>query len=138
MSYATPADLLKRIGEKEMVSVTDRVFNGEIIEEVAQTALDDATAEINGYLIKYTKPFVTAPPILILYCCDVALYRLCVADVLETNSIAQRYLQAISFLEKVASGKISLTVDDTGTEAETDSVIMFSDKLKVFGRDNPY
>ncbi len=138
MSYATPADLLKRIGEKETVSLTDRELNGEVVEEVAQTALDDATAEINGYLIKYTKPFTVVPQILVLYCCDIAIYRLCVSDVIETSVVAQRYLQAISFLEKVAAGKISLTVDENGKEAETASVVMFSDKQKVFGRDNPY
>ena len=138
MSYATVQDMIDRYSEVEMVSLTDREYNAEIIPAVAQTALDDATGEINGYLIKYTKPFDVIPRTLLTYCCDIARYRLTGGEVLETNIIGQRYLQAISYLEKVAAGKISLTVDENGKEAETASVVMFSDKQKVFGRDNPY
>lgn len=138
MSYATCDDFIKRLTPNESVSLTDFDFKGEVNRDVLQVALNDATAEIDGYLTKYKKPFKTTPPILVIYCCDIARYRMVGDDRLKTEAVEKRYAQAIDFLTRVAKGQIQLVEDEDGTVAETDSVIIFSDKQKVFGRDNPY
>ncbi|WP_434777689.1 gp436 family protein [Neisseria sp. Ec49-e6-T10] len=136
--YATVKDMLDRFGLKEVISLTDREYEAEVNEAVALNALEDATAEIDSYLVKFTKPFDSVPRVIEMYCCDIARYRLTGTDVLEDSVIAQRYAKAIDFLEKVASGKLSLGGLPDGQEAKTEDVVMFSEKQKVFGRDNPY
>ena len=137
MNYATVQDMQDRFGLKEMISLTDREYAAVVVSAVAEVALTDATNEINGYLSKYPKPFTELPPSLKKYCCDIARYNLTGTDILLTDEIAKRYDQAIQYLEKVANGKISLTTDE-GTEAVTNTVVMFSPQQKVFGRDKPY
>lgn len=138
MSYATCDDFIRRFTPNETIALTDFNRTGKVNREVLQVALDDATAEINGYLVKYSKPFDKVPPILIIYCCDIARYRMTGDDRIEGNPIEKRYAQAIDYLTRVAKGQITLIADEEGTPAETDSVVIFSDPQKVFGRDNPY
>ena len=69
MSYATPADMLARYGEATMVGLSDLTRRGVMEEATVQLALDDATAEIDGYLNRYRRPFATSPATVLLPDC---------------------------------------------------------------------
>ncbi len=109
MSYASQQAMIDRFSETELVQLTDRAGANTIDVAVLQRALDDADAEINGYLAsRYTLPLATVPQILVGYASDIARYRL--YDDRASEQVTQRYSQAISFLKLLATGKISLGV----------------------------
>lgn len=109
MPYAAQADMVSRFGESEVIQLTDRANIGEIDAAVLASALASAEQEINAYCdARYTVPFLTVPIIVRDFSCDIARYRLCGAEVVETDEIRNRYKDAIKFFENVAKGVISL------------------------------
>ncbi|WP_028574353.1 gp436 family protein [Desulfonatronovibrio hydrogenovorans] len=109
MPYCTVQDLIKRFGESEMIELTDREHSGEVDHDVAQRALDDAAAEVDGYLgSRYSLPLSEPPAVLSRVTADIARFRL--HDTLATEEVRKRYEDARQFLEHVARGKISLGV----------------------------
>ena len=53
MAYALAADMVARFGELEVIQITDRNQDGQIDEDVARVALEDATRCLS-------RPFQTA------------------------------------------------------------------------------
>ncbi|QMT39994.1 gp436 family protein [Neisseria shayeganii] len=139
MSYATVQDMVTRFGEGVMVQLTDLVRSGRIDHAAAQTALDDATAEIDGYLNRYTRPFAEVPRILTVYCCDIARYRLATGMRQLTNDVQSRYEAATGYLKMVAKGQAGLSGLPADAAPATDNTVLFvSPSDKVFGRDSVY
>ena len=140
MAYATGEDMVARFGELEVLQLTDRNNEGLIDRAVAQTALVDATAEIDAYLGRFRRPFEDVPPILVRLCCDIARYRLTAAQgVLITEEIRNRYkIDVLELLKALAKGDIQLGIDDAGAEiqADSDGVMFVNGKNRIFGRDN--
>lgn len=109
MSYATVANLETRFGAAEVLQLSDRDGNGTADAGVIQQALDDADALINGHLAaRYQLPLASVPPVLVQYACDIARFLLFKDAAPEV--VARRYQDALRFLERVASGTISLGV----------------------------
>ncbi len=132
MPYALKADMLEEFDESELLQLTDRAIPpaGAIDDAILDRALSSASAEIDGYLVRYSGQVLDLP-ILTRYCCDIARYRLYRSGAPE--EVRNRYKDATRFLEMVASGKISL-----GAAAETassDSTIQFEGGQKVFARE---
>lgn len=50
MPYITPAGLIARYGERELIQLTDRDNSGAIVAAVLELAITDACAEIDSYL----------------------------------------------------------------------------------------
>ena len=139
MSYATPADMLARYGEATMIGLSDLERRGVIDDATVQMALDDATAEIDGYLNRYRRPFATVPRILTVYCCDIARYRLATGMRQLTDDIQSRYDAAIAYLKLVARGQAGISGLPLLGEVDTvGAVVMQTPPNKVFGRDQPY
>lgn len=114
MSYAAIDDLVSRFGESEIIQLTDREVSGALDDAVAQQALDDASAEIDGYLqSRYTLPLATVPAALARVCADIARYRL--YDDHASEQIRDRYRDAIRWLEGVSRGNVSLGLADDGS-----------------------
>lgn len=105
--YASVADMVARFGETEIVELTDLEHVGEIDAAVAERALEDATAEIDGYLVsRYRLPVTGAAPLLSLLCTDIARFRL--QKGVSTEQARQRYEDAVRKLERIADGRINL------------------------------
>lgn len=84
MSYASTADMQARFLPDDLIAITDPT-NQAINMSVLQSALDDASAEIDSYLgVRYVLPLVSAtlgtplaaPQVLLRACCDMAVYSL--------------------------------------------------------------
>jgi phage gp36-like protein len=116
MPYATPAQMVARFTEREVVAITDRAGAGEVDLVQLGAALVDASAEIDMHLgRRYALPLaragvvmVTAPTVLVGLCCDIARYRLTGTEVQETEAIRNRYKDATKMLAQLADGSIVL------------------------------
>jgi phage gp36-like protein len=107
MPYATLADLIVRTSEDELIQLTDPAHVQVLDEDVVNMALVDASTVIDGYLAgRYPVPLDPVPPILVGYCCDMALARLYRDAIPEHKQ--RRADDAVKFLAAVAKGHINL------------------------------
>lgn len=136
MTYASQQDLVDRFGEPELVQLTDigEVTEGGIVSDVLDRALEDADAEIDGYLeSRYRLPLASVPRLLVGMAADIArykLYRDAVPAVVE-----RRYKDAVKILENIAAGKVSLGRDSDAAPAPVTDGAQFGQSTRVFGRD---
>jgi phage gp36-like protein len=110
MPYATAQDFLDRFGPVETQQLTDFGVQrlGVPAEQVLVTALADASAEIDGYLVGRvaTVPMPSPPAVFRVYCCDIARYRL--QFVQPDPRAVEAYKAAVDYLQRVGSGKVML------------------------------
>jgi phage gp36-like protein len=94
---------------------------------VLSIALNDASAEIDGYLEgRFALPLTDSPAILTRLACDIAMYRLQSLRPLHDLADARtRYEDAVGFLRRIASGEVNLGLapDDVEPESSDASVI---------------
>jgi phage gp36-like protein len=116
MPYATPQDLIARLGEREATALSDRLGTGVPDLVVLADALALAEDEVNAYVgRRYTLPLVSAvngqpivPSLLQRMVIDIARYRQTGTEIMETESIRNRYKDAVKVLEQIAKGEVSL------------------------------
>lgn len=134
MSYATAADMQARFSESDLILLTDLDGENDAIDEtVLAQALEDASAEINGYLGgRYQLPLTKVPSVLNRLCCDIARFLLSGERAPEV--IENRYQNAVKFLRSVGKGELSLGIDDSGDTATTQNLAQLSSAGSVFGR----
>lgn len=137
MAYATVADLVARYGEEEILQRTDRVNAGAVDHAVANQALDDAAAEMDGYLAsRYRLPLPTVPAMLGRLNCAIARYRLW--EDLASERVRQDYEDAVRFLTAISRGTVSLGLPDTLAPEDRPGLSLAaaqSGPAPVFGRD---
>lgn len=136
MSYATIADLQARLGEARLVQLTDLADPpiGLVDEVVAQLALDDAEAEIDGYLVgRYTLPLASPPAALRVHAVTIAHYRLLGSAV--DDATAADYRATVAYLTKVAAGTIALIAPADAPPAAGAGAVLFEPGSKVMGRE---
>jgi len=131
MAYCTVQDLIDRYGETEILELTDRDQSGEVDETVAGRAIDDAAAEVDGYIGgKYDLPLSSPPQVLTRITADIARYRL--YDNLATDEVRNRYEDALRFLKAVSKGEVSLGVSPP---PESSGSVHVSKGRRVFDAD---
>ncbi len=136
MPYATVSDLQGRLGEARLVQLTDLADPpvGLVDTAVAQRALDDADAEIDGYLAgRYTLPLASVPGVLRVHALTIAHYRLLGSAADE--SAREDYKAALAYLARVAEGKVALFPPAATPPAVGLGSVMFSPGSKVMGRE---
>lgn len=139
MPYATPDDMSQRYGAAVMIALTDLERSGALDSAAALVALEDASAEIDGYLGRYRLPFSAPPPQLRVLCCDIARCRLATGMRQMSEEVQLRYESAISYLKLVATGRAQLAGISSAAAPESDDGAVFnSPQAKVFGRDQQY
>ncbi|WP_036204735.1 phage protein Gp36 family protein [Marinobacter sp. MCTG268] len=135
MSYASQADLVERFGERELVNLTDRSGTGSIDSSVLTVALEDASAEIDGYLAaRYQLPLTSVPTVLVRVCADIARYFL--HDDNQGDVVEARYKSAVALLKQLASGQVSLGLSDSGESPESNDGAEMQSGGRVWGRDD--
>jgi phage gp36-like protein len=132
MAYCTQQDLIDRGFEKELLQLCDPESVGMIDDVIVSRAIDDATADIDGYLAgRYELPLAVDIPTLRQKACDVTRFYL---SKKPTEAIQKRYDAVIRYLEQVASGKIKLPIASTElTQIISNEAVMVSGK-NVFSR----
>ncbi len=133
--YATPADLVARFGERELVQLTDASNIPPSVIDVArvETKLGDAAAFVDGYvgqvyrlpLLGCAKPLTAPggevqyapPPVLTRLTCDLARYYL-YDDLAPEHEVYRRYKAAVRELEAIAEGVAQLACPWGGSPGE--------------------
>lgn len=147
MHYCTVAEVLGMIkDDMKNVIIGDEYIEDEQEQEkkiagLCEDAIDDACAEIDGYLAKrYSVPFGNAPAAIRKFAKDIAVYNLVSRMGIDENdrekTFLNRYNAAIKFLLEVAKGNISIgTEDGSGGAAAGDGFRMQSSG-RIFSRDS--
>lgn len=150
MPYATLQDLIDRYPERELRHLTDPQAQ-QLDTERANQAINDATAEIDGYLaVRYLLPLqdaitnlVLIPACLVRAACDIAVYRLQTLRASDDIKDArQRYEDVIKLLKAIASGDVGLAgialradVVKNGGDSVSVGMPEFVPSVSNFGRD---
>lgn len=130
--YATLSDLVERFGEAELIQLTDTTGAGEIDESRAAAALEDAHAEVHGYLAtRYPQPPDPVPRLLVRVAADIARYHL--YDDAAPDEVRRRCEDARRVLQAIARGEVSLGAPhNTPTHALT--VTLAGQPPRLFAR----
>jgi len=101
-------------------------------------ALEDATAEINGFIDRKVNLSDFNPPrMLKVICRDIAMYRLYVNSGGADDNQKTLYESASKYLKMVGEGKISIGDETGGDEAQTSQgVVMDDGPDRVMTRDS--
>lgn len=135
VTYCTQQNLIDRYGSPELVQITnpDNLAATTINVTVLNKAIADATAEIDGYLTGYL-PLSPVPANFERLACDITRYHL--YDDLVTEQVKERYKNHISYLIKVAEGKISIAPDAAGAiDQPSEDVVTYQAAVTVFNED---
>jgi phage gp36-like protein len=114
MAYATIADMLRFYRYEELVERTnlDGGNATAVNETVLAQALDDATAEIDGYLAgRYPLPLAAVPPLLDRFCRMIArknLYNDAPPSASGTEQWRREYEDATGLLALIGKGRMEL------------------------------
>jgi phage gp36-like protein len=128
--------MLDRFGTPRLVQLTDinEPLTGEVNPTVLDRALQDASAEIDGYLVgRMAVPLLAPPANFRLLCCSIAHYRLLGSS---ADDVTQAdYANAVAYLSKVATGAISIVAAaDTPIQAGLGPVLFVTGQ-KAFARE---
>lgn len=135
MSYAQVSDLQQRFGERELIQLTDREGTGDMDVAAVERAIDDATAEMDGYLAaRYQLPLASVPTVLVRLCSDMARYYL--YDDHATDQVTERHKAAVQTLARISKGDVSLGVDAAGESPETADGAEMVSGGRIWARDD--
>lgn len=130
MSYATPTELIESTQDYLVAQLTG---TDEPDIPALQRALDDASAEIDGYIAsRYALPLPTVPNALRRICIDIAIYRLMnLRGMGDVEDSRQRYMDAKYYLKDVIKGEATLGLPETDASAGSASGIAFTQGSSV-------
>lgn len=113
--YINEIDLVSRFGQLEIQQLSDRNNMGAIDSSVVETAINEATAQIDSYLAgTYTLPLAAVPANLQRIAADLVRYQL--YDIKVPETVQKRRDNAIEYLTQVSKGLVSLGVANVGNE----------------------
>jgi len=141
MPYCTIDDIKKMIDAMRLIRLTDDEGSGSINVERLQEAIDSAAVEIDSYIGgRVALPIVgDVPPMLNKLNVDIAIYNVYSRVAEKTPAVrADRYRDAIRFLEKFSEGKGSLGSQpppDPPDEEDYSAGNRVSARDKMFGTD---
>lgn len=98
-SLITQTDLIHRFGERELIRLTDRAAQREIVGDVLQKAINDAEAEVLSYLAAagFRQPLANQPAILTIKTCDICRWYLYENGIPEV--VQKRYDEAVAWFK---------------------------------------
>lgn len=140
--YCTIEDIKKQINENVLLRVAGDADGLQV--EVVEFGILQAAGEIDAYCSRYGTPLTTVPDVLVKYCVDMALFHIfsrqgfALGEESEDYVIYLRYKMAVSFLEKVATGKIELPIQkqNTANQSTTGSVnVQIGSSPRIFSRE---
>lgn len=137
----TAGDIMPaRISLEQLTRLTCETDDpNDIVQDVIDTAIEDADAVIDGYCaVKYSVPFATIPTRVKTGSAKIATYNLFEkrsAQVGMPDSVRQSYEDEIAFWKDVAKGIASLGIDPPPTQSSaTGAKVVGNDR--VFTKDS--
>lgn len=149
MAYCTVAEVLDMFKEDALNALlgTEYIEDPEerraTLTPYVEGAIEDADAEIDGYLNKrYDVPVRNPPKVLNKYSKDIAAYNLASRSGIDEDdrekTILTRYNAAIRFLENVAKGIVEIgdNGSGSGTEIKAASGFNLKSQKRLFSRES--
>jgi phage gp36-like protein len=129
VSYASASDIIARYPNRDLVQLTNEdPTQTSVNTAVLQQALDDGSAEIDGYLEgRFALPLSDPPAVLNRIACDIAMYRLqSLRPLHDVEDARKRYEDAVTLLVRVAKGEVTLglAADNIAPQQAQGSVVM--------------
>jgi phage gp36-like protein len=136
MRYATPDDLALRVQQAVLSGLSGSLSDVPDLLRLT-VALEDAAAEIDGWLSPvYRLPLSAPPPVLTRIACDIALYRLWQTPrEEEIKDMRRRYEDALAWLKEVRSGRITLEAAPAAPPAASAQDSAYTVRDRRFGRE---
>lgn len=120
MPYASPNDMIARYPNRDLVQLSNEDPTQTTVNAAAlEQALNDAAAEIDGYLeSRFALPLADPPAVLSRLTCDIAMYRLqSLRPLHDLADARKRYEDAVDLLVRVARGEVTLGLAADNVEA---------------------
>lgn len=119
MAYLTADEFLARIPDEETTRLTDEAGQGVVDTMRLDTALQDASDEVDGYVAAggYALPLSPVPPILIRIVIDLA--REALHTLYPSDAVSARAERARAMLKDIATGKLLLPTPEGPTPTTT-------------------
>ena len=136
--YATVDQLKDAIPAQDLILLTDHDGAADAVDDARLTsALQDATATIDGWIAKrVTLPLAEPPRMLMVVCRDLALHRLYANTGRVTEAAEKLHDAAMAYLAKVSKGEISIGDETGGDEIVTSpGAVVEEGPERVFTRD---
>ncbi|MGG9999743.1 phage protein Gp36 family protein [Pseudovibrio ascidiaceicola] len=135
MAYASVKDWLDRNPHRGFVADYDH--DGQADEAVVARALEDASAEMDGWLARRYNTPVTDPqavPILRQHCLVIATHLLADTPQANDQEIDGRYKRTIDFLKAIAKGdaKLPMQVSVSSTGKSSNVGVTFVTPERIF------
>lgn len=111
MAYASPDDMIARYPNRDLVQLTNEDPTQTTVNTASlQQALDDAAAEIDGYIeSRFALPLSDPPAVLNRLSTDIAMYRLqSLRPLHDLADARKRYEDVVALLVRVARGEVTL------------------------------
>ena len=105
MAYADTDRMVEVFGLDEMLQLTDAETDALSETDAAKirTALEDASALIDGYVrVRYSLPLNPPPALLVRVCCDIARFYLYRDK--PTDTVKEAYRQWLDILKQISTG----------------------------------
>lgn len=133
MTYAVISDLETRFGSAEILQLSDRDGNGSADTGVVEAALNDAEAEVNGWIGRaVTLPLDPVPDTVKRIVCTVARYNLWQRNLPEDHPVYLAYRDAVKEMDAIGSGKIILPIAGGSAEATVNGSFAVKSAPTVF------
>ena len=108
--YCTTEDLQKRFDPQLLTQLADDDDDGQPDPNILETAITDASAEIDAFLApRYSVPIDSPPEIIIHFCCLIALRNLFLRrPEAHSPQIEETYQEIRQYLRRIARHELSL------------------------------
>jgi phage gp36-like protein len=122
MAYATQNDLVPlRMTQKDLVELTDDTDSGEVNVAIVTAALEEASGRVESYCrARYVTPLQMSDDVKALTL-DITVYLLFSRrrETRISDTVQQRFDQAIAFLKDISNAKASLDQPVSVAQAQT-------------------
>jgi phage gp36-like protein len=139
MPYATQAQLVPlRMTQTELVQLTDDDNSGVVDTDVVNAALEEASGTVESYCrARYATPLQTSD-VVTARTLDITVYLLFSRrrSFKVSETVRQRYEDAIAFLKDVASGRVQLDQPVSATPQTSMQGPQIGDRPHIFGEKN--
>lgn len=140
MNYCSVADLEKRLPASVVATLTDDLAGANLDVDVAEEAIVDASAIIDGYISnRYGLPLEQpVPGLIVRLCADIAIYKLATRkfDHEMPDAMTDRYRNSIKLLEAISSGRVNIAdIGETETVVAPQAAVNKRPSDRVFGRE---
>lgn len=145
MSYSTKEEVREMLKDDALNAIIGDTFiedpaeREELVAPIIEGAIEDADAEIDGYLAKrYAVPISPAPRVLNKFSKDIAIYnlysRLGIDEGTEEKNYLNRYNAAVKFLTLVAEGKVSIGAETEDPASAAATGFSVKSNPRIFSR----